>query len=124
MFTQEDKDWAISAFQSYPEVNSYGVGPNSEVRESNWSRELTEDQIEQILHSRDFLLSLEFNAKVNRSSPTSNLIKSKLSSCKKVYVYNGAVVLAAKALGIPVSMWGLGPSVKIPVSKKSLKALV
>ena len=122
--SQEDKDWAVSAFLSHPEVNSYGVGPRSEVRESNWGNELTEDQIEQIIHSRDFLLSLDLTIGLSSSSAHSSLVRNRLNSVKKVYVYHGSLVLAAKALGIPVSQVGQGPYVRMPVSKASLKALV
>lgn len=104
--SQDDRTWAENALGQFPGITSYGYGLPDGCND-NWTSTLSDKDVEQIIESRSFLCGFKPLEKVNYGSrnshgpPTSTELKSLVEKCIGVSVYEGAVILAASALGIP-----------------------
>jgi hypothetical protein len=104
---QDDRTWAKNARNQFPGITSYGYGLPDGCN-NNWTSTLSDKDIEQIIAARDFLCGFKPLEKVNHGSrkthgsPTSTELKSLVEKCSGVSVYEGDVILAASALGIPI----------------------
>ena len=118
--SDSDKDWALRAFNTYPEITSYGFSPAPPGCIDNWENGLDESKIWQIIKARNFLETLTRTENVSFSSPCSSQVRNLMGD----YVYHGAVILAAKALLIPTSRIGSTPYARLGISKKAVKAML
>ena len=111
-----DREWALAAHKQFPAITSYGWGL-PEGCGNNWADGLDDDSIDQVIRARDFLMDHPAVKNAGPSSPTSSQLKSLVPG----YVYEGAVVLAAEALGYPVKRDPESPRVRIGLKKSRLK---
>jgi len=125
--TEYDRDWAESARAQFPHLTSYGyVLPDG--CDDNWSGILSDDDIEMIIAARDFLggfkpvEKVSYGSRTSYSSPTAMDLKNLLQNYNGTYVYEGAITLAASALGLPVRNWATHHA-QIGVSRKQYKDL-
>lgn len=116
-----DRAWAEEARARFPCLTSYGFGLPDQCSDS-WGTTLTDEDVSQIIASRDFLSGFEINSGVYSNSPTASQLKSLLMGYSNTYVYEGAIVLAASALGLPIKHIDYAYS-RIGLSRKSVKAL-
>lgn len=117
--TELDRVWAENARSRFPHITSYGFGLPSQCQD-NWGETLTDEDVSQIIAARDFLTDLPSNLGVNQSSPTSASLRNLLKGFTGIYVYEGAMTLAALALGLPVQTFADHQS-RVGVSKQALR---
>ena len=117
--TNADREWAENALSSFPHITSYGFGLPPQCSDS-WGETLTDEDVALIIAARDFLVEFPPNQGVNRHSPTSSYLRNLLNLSTGLYVYEGAMALAALALGLPVQKY-LDHSSKVGLSKQALK---
>lgn len=126
--TDYDKAWAESALAQFPNITSYGYGLPDGCTD-NWSGELSEEDIGQIISARDFLSGFKpvekvsYGSRTSYASPTAHELKSLLQGYNGTCVYEGAIVLAASALGLPVRRYYSTHHAQIGVSRKQYKDL-
>lgn len=124
---KDDRAWAENARAQFPHLTSYGYGlPDG--CDDNWSGILSDDDIEMIIAARDFLSGFKpvekvsYGSRTSYSSPTAIDLKNLLRNYDGTYVYEGAITLAASALGLPIRNWATHHA-QIGVSRRQYKAL-
>lgn len=125
--SEQDRSWAKSARAQFPHLTSYGYGlPDG--CDDNWSETLSDDDIEMIIAARDFLSGFKpvekvsYGSRTSYPSPTAMNLKDLLRNYNGTYVYEGAITLAASALGLPIRNWA-SHHAQIGVSRKQYKDL-
>jgi hypothetical protein len=105
--SQDDYTWAENARNHFPEITSHGYGlPDG--CSNNWTSTLSDKDIEQIIAARDFLCGFKpleqvsYGSRKSHGSPTAIELKSLLQKYSGIYVYEGDIILAASALGLPI----------------------
>jgi hypothetical protein len=125
--TEYDRAWAESARAQFPHLTSYGYGLPDGCND-NWTETLSDDDVEIIITARDFLSGFKpvkkvsYGSSISYPSPTAMNLKDLLKNYKGTYVYEGAITLAASALGLPIRNWATHHA-QIGVSRKQYKAL-
>ncbi len=118
---EQDREWAEKALSNFPGTTSYGLGL-PDYFEDGWKNGLSDEDVTQIILARDFLSGFPYNWSTSKSSPTSTFLKNFIGRRQGVFVYEGAVVLAALALGIPVKNYG-NHHARIGIDKRSLRSM-
>jgi hypothetical protein len=122
---QDDRTWAENARSHFPEITSYGYGLPEGVLNS-WGDPLSDQDVERIITARNFLCGFKpldkvsYRTQKTSGSPTSTALKNLLQKYSGVSVYEGDVILAASALGIPTRNYAACHA-QIGVSKRQYK---
>lgn len=119
--SEQDREWAEKALSDFPLTTSYGLGL-PEYFEDEWENGLSDEDVKEIILARDFLSGFPYNWNTSKSSPTSSFLKNFIGNRQGVHVCEGAVVLAAQALGIPVKSSG-SHHARIGIDKRTLNSL-
>lgn len=110
-FTPEEIDWARAAHAAHPEITSYGFGLPQGC-DNNWGPELDLRSLEMVAACRRYLLSRPWRKTATKECPGSYHLKHVVEGWsdhplrhaegRVTYTYEGALILAAVALGVPI----------------------
>lgn len=108
--TQPELDWARSARAAHPEMTSYGFddGPDGD----QWGAELSDEHLGEIAIARRWIQALDWRKTVDTSCIGSYAAKhraeewARSQGIERCYIREGALLLAAASLGVPLKRYG------------------
>lgn len=127
--TQAERDWARSALAAHPLMTSYGFTPGPG---NQWAAELIDEHLDEIAIARRWLQALDWRKTVDTSCIGSYAAKhraeewARRQGFKRYYVREGALLLAAVHLGVPLKRYGVFGSewgAHLGLSRRSIKAI-
>jgi hypothetical protein len=111
--------WAHHARLNNPTMTSYGFACSKVLNKlktgessrfprmlNNWAIQFTERDAWMVAASRQFLEAAGWNSSANSNNPGSYRLKHIAEEWAKSYIYEGALLLAAFELGVPLKRYG------------------
>lgn len=111
--------WAQNAHKNYPKMTSYGFPCAQVVHHfkpnekpvypklfNNWANDFTERDAWMVGISKLFLQTVEWNYTVSRKNPGSYGLKHTVERWAGSYIYEGALLLAAVQIEVPLKRYG------------------
>jgi hypothetical protein len=121
--TSADLDWAMQAHKQFPKVTSYGFSLPRNYSDA-WADGLDPGHLQEIAAARAFLRALAPTAP-HRNLHGSYSLKHLAESWAGCYIREGAVILAALALGLAVKPYDHpGHGGYVGVTRSSVKKLL
>jgi hypothetical protein len=111
--------WAHHAHLNNPTITSYGFPCSKVLNElkpeesgmfprvlNNWAITFTERDAWMVAASRQFLEATGWNLSANSRNPGSYWLKHVVEKWAKSYIYEGALLVAAVEIGVPLKRYG------------------
>lgn len=129
LITATERDWARAARAAHPLMTPYGftAGPDNQ-----WAAELSDEHLDEIAIACRWLQALEWRSTADSSCIGSYAAKhqaenwARRQGFERSYVREGALLLAAVTLGVPLKRyghWGSRWGAYLGLSRRSLKAI-
>lgn len=127
LITPAERDWARSARAAHPLMTPYGftAGPDNQ-----WAADLSDQHLDEIAIARRWLQSVDWRSTADSSCIGSYKAKhqaenwARCQGFKPYYIREGALLLAAVNLGVPLKRYGgTDWGAYLGLSRRSLKAI-
>jgi hypothetical protein len=118
-------EWARMVRAQHPELTSYGFGTPSPY-ENQWRGRLSMQQLEMVVACRRWLEAVGWRSTADASCPGSYQLKHWVEKWpehpgRSRYVQEGALLLAALGLGVPLQRYVCGWGACVGVSRLGLR---
>lgn len=127
LITATERDWARAARAAYPLMTPYGftAGPDNQ-----WADDLSDEHLDEIAIARRWLQAVEWRSTADSGCIGSYKAKhqaenwARRQGFKRYYVREGALLLAAVTLGVPLKRYGASDwGAYLGLNRRSLKAI-